>query len=449
MSDTIVRGGTVVTATGTERLDIAIEDGVVAGLAPELPGAGAASELDVTDLLVLPGVVDAHVHMNEPGRTAWEGFASGTRAMAVGGTTTGIDMPLNSTPPTADARAFAAKAAAARGQLHVDVALWGALLPGKIDQLDELADCGVVGFKAFMSASGVDDFEAADDLTLLEGMRAAARLGLPVAVHAENRAITDGLTARARAAGRRGIASYLASRPPIAEVLAIRTALTLAADTGCSLHVVHVSTGRALSEIAEARMAGVDVTCETCPHYLCLDEEDAERLGAIAKCAPPLRSRSDRDDLWRELLAGHLDTIGSDHSPCSPALKDASDAFDVWGGIAGAQLLLALIWDTGVVRRDLDLARLTSLLSEAPAQRVGLGHRKGRIEVGADADLVIVDPGGSWTVGREDLHDRHRSNPFLGMVLRGRVARTILRGQTIALDGQPVGDPHGELLVRA
>jgi allantoinase len=429
---------------GDER-DVAVADGRIVAVEPEV-GGGAREEIDARGLLVLPGVIDAHVHLNEPGRTDWEGFATGTAALAAGGTTCAIDMPLNAIPPTVDGAAFDAKVAAATGVARVDVALWGGLVPGDLDRLDELAERGVVGFKAFMSASGVEEFAAADDLTLLEGMARAARLGLPVAVHAESEALTSRLARRAVAEGRVGVRDYLASRPVLAEVEAIGRAIAFAEETGCALHVVHVSSGRGVALVAQARARGADVTCETCPHYLVLDAADAERLGAVAKCAPPLRDAAEREALWAALRAGDVNLVATDHSPSPASLKEGDDVFAVWGGIAGAQTLLALLYDEGVAGRGLAPAVLAELLAAAPARRFGLAPGKGGLDVGADADMALVDPAGTWTIARDDLLDRHRLSPFAGRSLRGRVVRTTLRGRTIAVDGRVAGEPSGRVL---
>jgi allantoinase len=437
--DLIVRGATVVAAGSPERLDVGIADGRVAELAPEL--SGARDEIDATGLHVLPGVVDAHVHFNEPGRTDWEGWATGTRALAAGGATVGVEMPLNAHPPTIDAAAFDAKRAAADASAHVDYALWGGIVPGNLDHLEELAERGVVGFKAFMSASGVDDFERADDLTLYEGMCAAAKLQLPVAVHAESEAITSGLAARARAERRGGVRDYLDSRPVVAELEAIATAIALADEAGARLHIVHVSTARGVALVAEARARGVDVSCETCPHYLVLTDEDAERIGVLAKCAPPLRPAAESEALWDALRDGTLPMVASDHSPSPPDLKQG-DAFTAWGGISGCQSLLALLLGDP---HELALGTVASVASGFPAERLRL-RGKGRIAIGADADLALVDLAAQHTLNPEDLFYRHPHSPFAGRTMRARVVRTLVRGRTVFRDGRIIAAPGGRLV---
>jgi allantoinase len=404
--------------------DIAIADGQIAGFA----AGPARAEIDARKLDVLPGVVDAHVHFNEPGRADWEGWATGTRALAAGGATACVEMPLNAHPPTIDGAAFDEKVAAARAQAVVDFALWGGLVPGDLDRLDELAERGVVGFKAFMCDSGIADFPAADADTLAAGMERAASLGLPVAVHAEDPAsLTTPVGTDWRA--------FVASRPVEAELRAIETAIGLAEQTGCALHVVHVSSARGVALVAAAAGRGVDVTCETCPHYLALTADDLDALGTRAKCAPPLRSPAERDALWDSLR--DVAFIASDHSPCPPAMKEG--AFTAaWGGIAGCQTLLPLLLDS----QRLDLATIAALTAASPARRLRLA--KGELRVGADADLVLV--------ARDDvhapaLHDRHGLSPFAGRPLRGRVLRTLVRGTTVFHDGRIVAEPPlGRLL---
>src|SRR5262245_22889169 len=301
--DLIIRNGALVRSTDVIQADLAVADGRIAAIEPAIAGMSAA-EIDARGLHVLPGVIDAHVHFNEPGRADWEGFATGTRALAAGGATAFFDMPLNAHPPTLDAASFDLKLAAAQQSSLVDFALWGGLTPDNLDRLGELAERGVIGFKAFMSNSGIDDFAAADDLTLYEGMARAAKLGRIVAVHAESDQLTGLLARRAIARGQVGVHDYLASRPVIAELEAIERAILFANETGCALHIVHVSSGRGVRLVAEARLRGVDVSCETCPHYLALTEDDVERLGALAKCAPPLRPQEEQAALWQQLLDG-------------------------------------------------------------------------------------------------------------------------------------------------
>jgi allantoinase len=428
--DTLIRAKTT---------EIALADGVIAAVEPAGALAEGASEvIDARALDILPGLIDAHVHFNDPGRAAWEGWGSGTRALAAGGFTCAVDMPLNSDPPTLDASAFEAKLAAAQNSAHVDFAFWGGLVPGNVERMDELAACGVVGFKAFMADSGIDDFAASDDLTLYEGMCRAAALGLPVAVHAENAVIVRQLGLRALAAGRTAMADFAASRPVAAEVAAIASALAIAGEAGCALHIAHVSSGRAAVLVAEARAAGADVTCETCPHYLALTAEDAERIGVLAKCAPPLRNGEERHGLRRAVRDGTIDYIASDHSPAPPRLKEG-DAFSAWGGISGCQTTARVLLAEGLTSRD-----LAFLCSVGPALRLRLPG--GRIEPGANADLLLLDPAPTAVLTADELEYRHPHSPFVGRALRGRVARTLLRGITVAVDGRSVGEPRGRFV---
>ena len=417
----IVRGGTVVTPSGPVRADVAVEDGGIAAVAADLDEQ--QDELDARGLHVFPGVVDVHVHFDEPGRTEWEGFATGSAALAAGGGTCFVDMPLNAHPPTLDAASFRLKAEAAARSSVCDFALWGGLVPGNLGSLAELAACGVVGFKAFMSPSGIDDFEAADDATLREGMARAAALGLPVAVHAES---PDRLRAPAGA----GWLDWARSRPVEAELEAIGKALALAAETGCSLHVVHVSTAAGVRLVADARARGLDATCETCPHYLLFCEDDLERLGAAGKCAPPIRAAAARDALWRELVEGRIELVASDPSPGPPELKRGDDAFAVWGGVSGCQSLLPALLTEGPAR-GLDLGAVARLTAAAPAARLRLPG-KGRIAPGFDADLALVDLAAEDELRVDDLRYRHPISPYVGRRFRGRVVRTLLRGGAAA-----------------
>jgi allantoinase len=443
--DLIVRGGTIVTPTGPVAADLGVAGGQIRALGPDLSGAGGAV-VDAAGLHVFPGVIDAHVHFNEPGRAHWEGFETGSRALAAGGGTLFFDMPLNSHPPTIDAPSFHLKRAAAEQKSQVDFAFWGGLVPQNLNRLAELAECGVIGFKAFMADSGIDDFPCVDDRALRAGMKRAAQLRLPVAVHAESEALTRRLAQECLAQGKTSIRDYLASRPIAAELDAIRRALDLAGETGCALHVVHVSCGEGVRLIADARRRGVDVSCETCPHYLALTEADVETLGPSAKCAPPLRAANEQESLWQQLLAGQLTTVGSDHSPSPPDMKRDANFFKVWGGISGAQHTLSILLTEAHFNRTAPLSLVSGLLSGNVAKRFNLPETKGQIVVGADADFALVNLSREFDVQEDELLYRHPQTPYLGSRLRGRVVRTILRGRTVFHDGKIVAQPLGRLV---
>jgi allantoinase len=443
--DTILRRGDLVTGAGVlPATDIGVAEGRIAAIGPELAGS-AREEIDCAGLHIFPGVIDAHVHFNEPGRTEWEGFATGSRALAAGGATACIEMPLNAHPPTLDAASFDLKRAAAEASSVVDFALWGGLVPGNVEQMDELAARGVAGFKAFMSASGIEDFSASDDLTLYEGMARAAKLGRIVAVHAENDAITRALAERAIAEGRTGVRDYLASRPIIAELEAISRAIHFAQETGCALHIVHVSTGRGVALVAEARARGINVSCETCPHYLVFTEEDVEAIGALAKCAPPIRSAAEREALWGYLVDGTLPMVASDHSPAPADMKTDANFFRVWGGISGCQSFLQLLLTHGHEERNLPLETIARATAEYVAARFRLPG-KGQVTVSADADLALVALHDESVLQSSDLFYRHQHSPYVGRRLCGRIARTLLRGVTIYRDGPIVSAPIGRLI---
>jgi len=438
MTDLLIRNGQVVIGQSVIAADIAIDDGLISAIGPEL--SGAKNEVDATGLTILPGLIDVHVHFNDPGRADWESAHTGSRAFAAGGGTLFFDMPLNSSPVTVNAAGFHEKRKVLESSSLTNFGLWGGIVPGNRDQLLELADCGAVGFKAFLCDSGLPEFPRADDLTLYEGMREAARLDLPVAVHAESEEITKALANRLTALGRCDIPAFLESRPVLAEVEAIERASLLARETGCRLHVVHISSGRGVAAALEARARGTDISIETCPHYLFFTEDDLLRIGAILKCTPPLRSTAERDALWNFVKRGQVDIVGSDHSPCPPPMKEKENFFAVWGGIAGIQSTLAVL-----VERGLPLPKLAELTAAHSAQRFRISNR-GAIQVGYHADLALVDTNASFTLHPDSLLQRHRLSPYVGRNFRGAVKQTYRDGELISAGGAIVSESRGKLV---
>lgn len=442
MNDVIVRSGTLISPRGRLKADVAIEAGRIVEIAPDIPSGGAVEEIDASRLFVLPGLVDVHLHFNEPGRAEWEGAATGSCALAAGGGTLFFDMPLNSTPCTVNAREVERKRAALEESSIVDFGLWGGLTPGSIAHMAEMAAAGVVGFKAFMCDSGLPEFPRADDQTLLDGMKEAARAGLPVAVHAESEEITRELSQKMTG---RSARDFLDSRPVAAETEAIRRAVEMAAETGAKLHIVHVSSGSGVAVAAAARARGVDVSIETCPHYLFFTEEDLEFLGVVAKCAPPLRNADEQGMLWSELLDGRVDIIASDHSPTEPSMKTAGDFLGSWGGIAGVQSTLAVLLERGHDGRRLRFERIVSLVAENPVTRFNIA-RKGVLAVGNDADLLLLDPAEVYRLDAARLLQRHKMSPYIGAEFGGVVRRTIRRGDTIFDEGKIVSKTKGKFV---
>jgi len=440
MNDLIIRNAQVVAENTITRAEIAVNDGLITGIGPSISGV-ARVDLDVLGSFVFPGFIDSHVHFNEPGREHWEGLSTGSAALAAGGGTCFFDMPLNSDPPVLDAERFQRKRKLAEEKSLLDFALWGGLCPGHTDAIDEMAEAGAVGFKAFLCPSGLEEFPASDAATLREGMARAKRWQLPVAVHAESPEV---LARVAKNIPDTSMRSFLDSRPKESEVAAIRMACEIAGETGAALHVVHVTCSEGLAEIDQARKAGVNVSAETCPHYLLFNAEDAVRIGARAKCAPPLREKDDVEALWKDLLAGRIDTIGSDHSPAPPEMKSGEDFFAIWGGIAGCQHAFPSFLGELRRRAPRQFFQAAAWLAANPAARFGFGTRKGRIAVGFDADLTLVDfhsavpirGSGLLTHHAMSLYENHRSGCHVIDVIRrgklivqrGEVAKNTARG---------------------
>lgn len=424
----IIRGGTVVSARGVRRADIQISGGRITAVGPDLQDP-FGDEIDASGLHVFPGGIDSHVHFNEPGRTTWETIANGSAALAAGGYTSFIDMPLNSLPVTVGAAPFDFKLAAMKRSSVLDFGLWAGLVPGNLDHLAELVQRGAMGFKAFMCPSGIEEFPACDDRTLLEGMSRIARLDSILLVHAESSGV---LASYARQGV--GATVFLASRPVLAEYLAIETALKLAEQTGCRLHVVHVSTTHGAQLIRSAEARSVNVTAETCPHYLLYVDADLERLGGIGKCTPPFRPARDRDGLWRMLDAGDIPMVVSDHSPSTLDLKQGTDFFKIWGGISGCQSTRQLL----LAQEKLDLPTIAAVTATNVARRFGMAG-KGDIAPGFDADLWLVDLSVAGFVRRSELLYRNQFSVHEGQRIRGKTVRTLLRGQTVYPEGKPSG----------
>jgi allantoinase len=438
--DLVIRARSVVLPDGVRPAAVGIRDGTIVEVLP-YDGAVPAGETVVLgdDEALLPGLVDTHVHVNEPGRTGWEGFATATRAAAAGGITTIIDMPLNSIPPTTDAAALRAKREAAAGQIHVDVGFWGGAVPGSLGRLAGLHEAGAFGIKVFLIDSGVPEFPPLDDAGLERVLRLAAELGSVVIVHAEDAAAIEA----APPAGGPGYGAFLRSRPAAAEVTAIARVIELARRTGARAHVLHLSTADAIGMLADARRRGVSVTAETCPHYLALAAEDIADGATQFKCCPPVRERANRERLWRALRDGIIDIVVSDHSPCPPSLKrlELGDFDAAWGGISSVQVALPVVW-TRARARGHGLGDVARWMAAGPASVAGLAG-KGRIAAGMDADLVAFAPEDSFIVRPDRLHHRHKLTPYDGQRLHGVVRRTWLRGETVSGER-----PAGRLLTR-
>jgi allantoinase len=421
---------------------IHVRDGRIAAVHGYTERAAGVRELDAGDLVVLPGLVDTHVHINEPGRADWEGFEHATKAAAAGGVTTLVDMPLNSIPPTTDVAGLEAKRRAATRRCQVDVGFWGGVVPGNSGALEPLARAGVRGFKCFLSPSGVEEFSHVTEHDLREALPVLARLGLPLLAHAEWPPLL-----RDSSGDSRHYATWLDSRPPASELAAIELLGRLAGEYGARIHIVHLASAGALTAIRRARAAGLAVSVETCPHYLSFAAEEIPDGATAFKCAPPIRERDQRERLWQALSEGDIDLIATDHSPSPPVLKrlDAGDFVGAWGGIASLQLGLAAVW-TGASARGVSIEALPRWLSRAPARLAGLDNVKGAIEAGRDADLVIWDPDASTTIDATRLYHRHPVTPYDGLQLRGAVRTTILRGGIVFDEGECVPVARGQLI---
>lgn len=429
--DLIIRNGYVVFPDEVKKADLAIQDGVIVKVGDRLDDK-ADVEYEADGQHIFPGMIDVHVHFSEPGRTHWEGFETGSQMMAAGGCTTYFDMPLNGIPSTVDRKALLEKGKLGEMKSVIDFGLWGGLVPGNIDELEDLAKSGVIGFKAFLSATGNEEFERADDFTLLHGMKKIADLGKVLALHAESDPITQWFKQEKEQNGLFSANDYAATRPVQAEAEAVGRAITYAELTGCPLHFVHISSSLAIEKIQSAKQKGLDVTVETCPHYLLFNQADLIEKGAVAKCAPPLRGREEQERLITCLMEGKFDMISSDHSPCPYELKDPAthNIFEAWGGISGGQFSLMSMIELAV-SNGIPLHKVAEWTASAPAKRFGLSSRKGQIKEWMDADLAIVSLNGTHEVSESNFFAKHKHSVYMGHTFPCRITGTINKGKIV------------------
>lgn len=452
--DLLIKNGLVILDSGEVETDIAVKDGKIAAIGSDL---GEANEtIDAKGLVVSPGMVDAHVHITDPGgsyRDDWEGYLTGTKACAKGGVTSFMEMPLNQIPATVDAESLQVKLDAGKDRLTADVASFGGLVPFTLESggIQELDEGGVAAYKCFMATCGdrsiEGDFMNVDDYSLYEGMKQIAKTGKVLAIHAENAGITDRLGEIAYQNGETTLAAYVATRPVFTEVEPIQRAILFAKETGCRIHICHIACPEGVDAVTQARNEGVDVTCETCTHYLYFDTSELDDIGPVVKCSPPIRDKENQNGMWDRVLAGKVDFVTSDHSPCTPDLKDKDNAFEAWGGIAGVQNNVDVLFDEGVQKRGMSLKMFADIIATNPADLYNL-ESKGRISIGKDADFVFIKPDSPYTLAAEDLEYKNKISPYIGREIGAQVARTILRGETVySLEDGVVDTRNGKFIL--
>ena len=443
MVDLYLKNAQVVTEDDSFHGGVIIEGEKIARVVKGDAAVEAPKVVDLGGKVLLPGLVDGHVHFNEPGREHWEGYRTGSMAAAAGGITTILEMPLNATPPTVNRDLLAMKRQAVKDEGVIDYGNWGGLVDNNLESLPGLHEGGVIGFKAFMSNSGIDDFKRVDDDVLYAGLVSAGELGSVIGVHAENEYVTSYMGAQLRAAGRTDRAAWYESRTPASELEAVQRACYWAGVTGGNLAILHITIPDGIRAVAQARSDGANVSSETCPHYLFFDEADFERIGPAAKCAPPIRSRETVEALWECVLEGLVDAIGSDHSPCTWEEKapGMENIWKAWGGISGIQTMLPALLTEGVHKRGLLLKDLARMMAANPAKIYGLYPKKGALKPGSDADLAVVDLDAEWTLSADDLLYKNKHSAYVGCKFKGKVVQTFVRGNPVFQDGKIVAAP--------
>lgn len=450
--DLIIKNGLVVFKDELKKSDLAVKDGKIAYIADSICESKAEKVIDAEGQYVMPGMVDSHFHASDPGgvRSDWEGFETGTKALAVSGTTTYVDMPLNTLPATTNKESFKLKMEAAKNSNYVDYAFYGGLTPYNLDDLEDLDNLGAVAYKCFTATCGSPeiegDFKNVDDYDLYMGMKKLAELNQMLCIHAENPVLTDRLAKKAVAEGKSRPTDYVNTRPVFTEVDAVQSAIIIAKETGCKVHFMHISSADAVELITKHREEGMDLTIESCPHYFVLTTEDFERIGNKCKCSPPLRDKENMERMWKLLMQGKIDTLSSDHSPCPFSMKDYDNVFDAWGGISGCQNNVYLMFDEAVKKRGMNINDFAKTISFNPAKLYSLKN-KGEIALSMDADIILLDPNASYVVKEEDLYYRNKHTAYAEKEIGCRVTKTILRGEVVYdLEEGIVGQPKGQFI---
>lgn len=444
MPDILIRSYNILTPAGMRPGVLQIGDGSIVAVLPAIPPKSTARIIDVGDSIVMPGIIDPHVHINEPGRADWEGFDTATRAAIAGGITTLVEMPLNASPVTTTVAAYEQKLSAARYQLHTNCGFWGGVIPGNENELEGLIKKGVLGFKAFLTHSGIDEFPNVTEADLRKAMPIIAKHNLPLLVHCELSANVNRQTANVRS-----YSNYLSSRPKQWEDDAIALMIKLCEEYYCRVHIVHLSSANSIHQLYEAKLKGLPVTVETAQHYLYFNAKDIPDGATLFKCAPPIREKENNEELWNALQQGIIDFVATDHSPAPPEWKqtETGDFMKAWGGISSLQLALPVLW-TAARKRDIPVEKMAEWLCEKPAQLAGLS-KKGKIAKGYDADIVIWNPEKAFTVTPEIIHHRHKGTPYLQQELYGVVEQTWLAGEQVFTNGTITKTNSGKLISRS